>query len=92
MNECWINVYEYPKSGRWHSHKIDNRERAIELSFGEYNSNRKTLYRIHVKMDGGYRKAGAVRCKYTMIRGMVEQIHWVEGPRYGQLGKAWMNE
>lgn len=65
MKECWINVYYYPKSGHHQSHRMINENDACMMAKIEYNLNRRCIYRIHVKLDGGYNKRKPKYEKYT---------------------------
>lgn len=57
MQEYWINVYDSIAYGRQYGINQLSRSDAIKTAFNRMCcSTEKVIYRIHVKMDGGYNK------------------------------------
>lgn len=51
MKEYWVNVYKYPKLKHYcYGHLCPSLSLAIWYSSPENNINRKTVYRIHVRI------------------------------------------
>lgn len=91
MKECWINVYGFAQE-QIYGLVFYNRLEA--QSEGRAITGVKYLYRIHVKMDGGYNKRNAYlnAIKYRQIKPKWENIKIYDprkSPRNGP-SKNWM--
>lgn len=59
MQEYWINVFEYKtiKDRQFYSHYMGNIQSLFHIARRQHaRPDCKCVYRIHVKVDGGYNK------------------------------------